>query len=299
MKFALWKKYLFLYGIFCFISFMTISAFLLKSSRNYSTERMAKLLYQDAYRISTEFVTQNYVKSRSFFSDTYNLLSASSMHRGSTILLLSTDGTILFDTSKDRDVAASLDVLTTFNPGELTGNYYQTGLFFGYFKQPVLSVVTPVISTYSVQGYVTVHYDLAALEAEANDILDISYNTLILILLLSVILIIGFFLLVFRPLKTLTRAAEEYAAGNFNYTFDLNTKDEMDYLGVSLQYLADQVNKAGEAQRRFLSNISHDLRSPLTSIKGYAEAILDGTIPTEKQEHYLNIVVTEAYIKYL
>lgn len=294
MKLALWKKCVFLYGIFCILSFLIIPVFITNSSRNYATERMAKLLYRDAYRLSTDYYTQNYVKSRSFFSDTYDALVSSALNRDSVIFLLDTDGTILFDTSKDRDVAAEVEVLTAFNPGELTGSYYQTGSFFGYFEQPVLSVVTPVISTYSVRGYVAVHYDLAALEEEANDILNISYVTLILILLLSFVLPLGFYFLIYRPLQRLTRAADEYATGNFNYTFETNTKDELDYLGVSLQFLADQVNKAGEAQRRFVSNISHDLRSPLTSIKGYAEAILDGTIPPEKQDHYLNIVVTEA-----
>jgi len=294
MKLALWKKCLFLYGIFCLLSFLIIPATLKNASRYYVTEHMARLLYRDAYRISTDFCVQNYAKTRSFFSDTYDLLVSSSTHRGSVVFLLDTDGTILFDTSKDLDISAEVEVLRTFNPGELTGNYYQTGDFFGYFDRPVLSVVTPVISTYSVRGYVAVHYDLKALETEANEILNISYIALLLILLFSLILLLGFVFLIYRPLKRLNHAADEYATGNFNYTFEINTKDELDYLGISLQFLADQVNKAGEAQRRFVSNISHDLRSPLTSIKGYAEAILDGTIPPEKQDHYLNIVVTEA-----
>lgn len=51
--------------------------------------------------------------------------------------------------------------------------------------------------------------------------------------------------------------------------------------------------RVGESQRKFISNISHDFRSPLTSIKGYVEAILDGTIPVEIQDRYLHIVLSE------
>lgn len=70
-------------------------------------------------------------------------------------------------------------------------------------------------------------------------------------------------------------------------------KDEFSHLASSLKFLAEELNQSGEYQRKFISNISHDFRSPLTSIKGYVEAILDGTIPYENQERYLNIVLSE------
>ena len=54
--------------------------------------------------------------------------------------------------------------------------------------------------------------------------------------------------------------------------------------------MADKINQNGEYQRTFIANVSHDFRSPLTSIKGYVEAILDGTIPPELQEKYLKII---------
>ncbi len=57
--------------------------------------------------------------------------------------------------------------------------------------------------------------------------------------------------------------------------------------------MAGELNKLDDYQKRFVANISHDFRSPLTSIKGYAEAILDGTIPHEMQDKYLNIILFE------
>ncbi len=69
----------------------------------------------------------------------------------------------------------------------------------------------------------------------------------------------------------------------------------MGYLAQNLNYMADRLNRNGEYQRQFISNISpHDFRSPLTSIKGYVEAMLDGTIPVEMQEKYLKIISFEA-----
>ena len=54
------------------------------------------------------------------------------------------------------------------------------------------------------------------------------------------------------------------------------THDEMGYLSNTLNYMSDELNKMEEYQRNFIANVSHDFRSPLTSIKGYLEAILDG-----------------------
>ena len=68
----------------------------------------------------------------------------------------------------------------------------------------------------------------------------------------------------------------------------------MGYLAKTLNYMADRINQNGEYQRTFIANVSHDFRSPLTSIKGYVEAILDGTIPPELQDKYLNIISHEA-----
>jgi signal transduction histidine kinase len=58
--------------------------------------------------------------------------------------------------------------------------------------------------------------------------------------------------------------------------------------------MAESLEKIEENRRNFIANISHDLRSPMTSIRGFIEGIIDGTIPEEKKEHYLNIVLDES-----
>ncbi len=67
----------------------------------------------------------------------------------------------------------------------------------------------------------------------------------------------------------------------------------MGYLAATLNYMAHELNKSEEYQKNFIANVSHDFRSPLTSIKGYVEAMKDGTIPYEMQEKYLDIVIFE------
>ena len=62
----------------------------------------------------------------------------------------------------------------------------------------------------------------------------------------------------------------------------------------TLTYMAVELNALENDQHKFVSNVSHDFRSPLTSIKGYAQAMADGTIPPELQEKYLNVIIFEA-----
>ena len=110
---------------------------------------------------------------------------------------------------------------------------------------------------------------------------------------LSLIILLVFTKTVYFPLKKITAGANEYAQGNLTYHIDVNTRDEMGYLAATLNYMSDELNKMEEYQKTFIANVSHDFRSPLTSIKGYLEAILDGTIPPEMYEKYLTRVITE------
>ncbi|MCI8585155.1 MAG: cell wall metabolism sensor histidine kinase WalK, partial [Lachnospiraceae bacterium] len=70
-------------------------------------------------------------------------------------------------------------------------------------------------------------------------------------------------------------------------------EDELGFLADTMDFMAEALKDYDEDQRKLISNISHDFRSPLTSIKGYIEAMLDGTIPPELQEKYFNIVLRE------
>ena len=114
-----------------------------------------------------------------------------------------------------------------------------------------------------------------------------------MVFILSLIILLVFTKTVYVPLKKITAGAKEYAAGNLSHTIKVNSADEMGYLANTLNYMSSELNKMEEYQHSFIANVSHDFRSPLTSIKGYLEAILDGTIPPEMYEKYLTRVITE------
>lgn len=95
------------------------------------------------------------------------------------------------------------------------------------------------------------------------------------------------------PLKEMNTVAKNISGGRFNERIDVRGNDEIAQLGLSLNHMAEELDKIEEDRRSFIANISHDLRSPLTSIQGFVTAILDGTIDPEYQEKYLKIVLSE------
>ena len=111
--------------------------------------------------------------------------------------------------------------------------------------------------------------------------------------MLSVIILLGVHFLIYRPLVKITNAAKQYASGNLDVVIPVNTQDEIGYLSASLNYMSSQLKDMEDYQKKFVANVSHDFRSPLTSIKGYVEAMADGTIPPEMQGKYLNIILFE------
>ncbi len=156
-----------------------------------------------------------------------------------------------------------------------------------------MSVSAPITGNYNTYGYVLVHLPVSKIHDEANGALNVVYITAAVIYLLSLIILLVFTKTVYFPLKKITVGANEYAAGNLTYQIDLKTHDEMGYLADTLNYMSGELNKMEEYQRKFIANVSHDFRSPLTSIKGYLEAIIDGTIPPEMSERYLTRVIAE------
>ena len=86
----------------------------------------------------------------------------------------------------------------------------------------------------------------------------------------------------------------EYGSGNLKHRIKVDSSDEMGYLAESMNLMAEEIEKGNEYQKQFVANVSHDFRSPLTSIKGFTEAMLDGTIPPEMHDKYIRIIGQEA-----
>lgn len=93
-----------------------------------------------------------------------------------------------------------------------------------------------------------------------------------------------------EPLREMNRKALLLAEGSFDQRIRVRTKDEIGQLGESFNIMAQELGVYDRLQKEFVANVSHDLRSPLTSIHGYLGAMQDGVIPGEKQHHYIKLM---------
>jgi len=97
-----------------------------------------------------------------------------------------------------------------------------------------------------------------------------------------------------QTFKAFNATAKSIASGDFSARIeDTHFSTEVIELAESMNYMAEELEKLEDLRRDFIANISHDFRSPLTSIRGYVQAVMDGTIPPEKYEKYLTIVLNE------
>ncbi len=98
-----------------------------------------------------------------------------------------------------------------------------------------------------------------------------------------------------KPLQRITAATEEITRGNYDQTLDITSPDEVGRLAASFNAMVHEVKASRQAQRDFVANVSHELKTPLTSIQGFSQAILDGTADDEVSRHRaVEIIDSEA-----
>lgn len=248
-------------------------------------------LYREAANIAQSRVARYYAGSITVESIFMNLKTVSS-YQDAEIWLISPKGEILLDTSQIA-VPREPELIDAFNPGLSSGSYYMVGNFFGEFSEDHLSVMATSTLDMEVMGYVALHLPIHIVTEQRDQILNVMYLLFGLFMLIFLAIIPVFSFMIYRPLRKIIQGADAFASGNLAYNIPIGKEDELGYLAATLNYMSDELAKTGDYQRKFIANVSHDFRSPLTSIKGYTEAILDGTIPPQMQEKYLNIVVYE------
>lgn len=292
MKKTLYLKFIIAYLIFGFFGFVVVSTFVSSMTKDQLIRHDAESLYKEATIIADTLATDLY-NSEASLDTVKKELELMDTYLSSTIWIINPSGLIIVDSSQplNRDNAVYVD---GFDPSANAGSYYSIGNFFGSFDEDVLSVSAPITEDYRVKGYVVIHKSLNAIMDFTNQLLNISYIMMLILFLLSLIILFFFTQMVYIPLRKITKATEQYAAGNLHYQFQVDSNDEMGYLAASLSYMASELAKGDDNQKKLVANVSHDFRSPLTSIKGYSEAMLDGTIPPEMASKYLGVIKDES-----
>ena len=291
MKKTLYFRIILAYILFGLFGFFSVATIISRLTTEYCVRDKARLLYGEASRISDTYALQLY-KSKVSLEEVQAQMEALSSYMNTEIWILNPSGRMVVN-SKQAPNPEQETYVEDFDSTITAGNYYTTGTFFDSFENDVLSVIAPITSDFKIRGYVVIHLPMDSIRADADSMLNISYMLLIILIVLSMIILLFFTEYVYRPLRRIIAAAEQYALGNMHYPISIEREDELGYLSASLGYMAETIARAEDDQKKFIANVSHDFRSPLTSMRGFLEAMLDGTIPPERYEHYLNVVLGE------
>ena len=291
MRKTLYLKFVLGYLIFGFFGFLVVATFVSSMTLEHLKREKADSLYKEATLIANTYASDLYSSNVSL-EEVKKQLDALSTYLSSQIWIINPSGRIIMTTETPLDVKHESRV-ENFDSTITAGSFYTVGDFFGCFQEEMLSVFAPITSNFKVQGYVVIHIPMANIRASSESLLNISYIMLVIFFLLSLIILIFFTEMVYLPLRKITAATEQYAAGNLHYEFQVDSEDEIGYLAASLAFMASEVAKSEDNQKRLVANISHDFRSPLTSMRGYLEAMQDGTIPPELHEKYIGVVLNE------
>ena len=282
MKRTLYLKLIVGYLIFILLSFLSVTVFMYQRSYQEIQKQEASNLYREANAISETYAV-NYFSHALTMEEFQLQLAIQSTYNDTAIWIVDVKGNVLLDSSHRF---SSGYMIKDFDILDFGNQYYMIGDFYGSFSEKTLSVFTPITVGYKVRGYVLIHKPMQNLINTANNLTVIGYQTLGFIALAALLVLILFTLVIFIPIRKIISSVNNYMQGNFDTPIEVPSNDEIGYLAASINYMATELHTLEDDQKKFISNVSHDFRSPLTSIKGYVEAMLDGTIPVEIQEKY-------------
>lgn len=291
MKSTLYLKFIILYIAFGFISFFTVNILSGQLMLERLEQKDSQNLYKEANLVATNYLPSYFTDSISSWA-VQSQLSAMKLYLNSSLWFVTSGGELI--TSANLENTKAPDMIKNFDPAEIGGSQFIVGNYHEYFDENMVTVMAPVTQGFYIKGYLLIHKPVSAIENASQQLMLPIYITVFVIFVLSFMILMGFHYFIYKPLRQITEAATQYASGNLNYEIPVSTLDEMGYLSASLNYMSSQLKDMEDYQKKIVANVSHDFRSPLTSIKGYVQAMADGTIPPELNDKYLHIIQFEA-----
>ena len=178
------------------------------------------------------------------------------------------------------------------NGGDIT-----SGVIQGLYEDSRYIVSTPILSTSGDKpvGLVIVSTPMESTSLILTKISNLFLTAAIFVVLIAVLAVSFFARNQSRPLKEMSRAAYAFGHGNLQARVRVseNYTDEVEELALAFNNMASQLQKSEYQRQEFVANVSHELKTPMTTISGYVDGILDGTIPESRHQHYLQIVSDE------
>ena len=165
----------------------------------------------------------------------------------------------------------------------------------GFYDHVCMVVSEPIRSDdQSLMGFVFVSKDSSTITGAYSMFMNVFFLTMIAVMSIAMVISLYFSKRMARSLDEMNIAARKYSHGDFSMRVTTSDrKDEMGALVDSFNAMADSLEKSERTRQEFIANVSHELKTPMTTIAGFAEGLLDGTIPKEEEDKYLTVIADE------
>ena len=302
MQKSIFFKYLLTFVLIIVISFSVLSLIFTTMIREYSASDKDDRLLECTTAISAHIEEYGATDMQAYIDGPGNLGSIHSLvsvFQEINILLCDERGRILLRTHSDAEYQGGGDIdsirLSALKPiGEEGAHtfYYSVSIDSG---APQRTYATAVYRGDTLIGYVFAVRSTAIEDALVGAMRSATFTSTVWVILATVIAVYFITERMMRPLREITHASKTYAKGDFSKRVQIYGDDEIAELGQSFNHRADELEKLDVMRASFLANVSHDLRTPMTTIAGFIDGINSGAIPPEKHAHYLNIISAEVH----
>jgi len=264
---------------------------------NYSVAEKHDMLEKAAERVSalTEDLYYNHTISH---EQMLKAIITSMTNDGQIhVIICDTNGQIFLTSdsygNKYMDSRVSKSILDKTNNSE---QYSAIGTLDGLYKGENYTVGTSVkgISPNPI-AYVYVTTSIHNVQILMTYVKNLFFTLAVIVFILAALVSCLVARRMTMPLKQIANASKKFAQGDFTARVPVQSADEIGELTSAFNSMADSLEKSEELRRTFVANVSHELRSPMTSISGFVDGILDGTIPKESEHRYLQIVSDEVH----
>ncbi|MBQ1411009.1 MAG: HAMP domain-containing histidine kinase [Oscillospiraceae bacterium] len=173
--------------------------------------------------------------------------------------------------------------------------YVRTELPISCYRETRMAAIRRVQTRTGNVCYVISSSSATALSRRLGEAVRINLLVLLVVLALAVPVVWFITQRQMKPIKQMTAAARRMAHGQMDVRVDVNDTDtaELNELSLAFNNMAQALAKSEQNRQEFVANISHELKTPMTTISGYMEGMLDGTIPPEQQPKYMEITAGE------
>lgn len=174
------------------------------------------------------------------------------------------------------------------------GIYTEMGTLNGYYKSPVYTVGVPVMSQDgTLYGTVLLSTGTDFLTNILGDMVQMVIVSLTVAFALAIGLAYILTRTIIKPLNQMNKAAVDFSRGKFDTRITVTGHDEIAGLAAAFNNMATGLEKIEKSRQDFVTNVTHEMKTPMTTIAGFVDGIVDGTIPEEKRNTYLKIISEE------